>query len=367
MRTARPTSHRSRAAVAGLALAAAAVTALAGAVPAAAAGATTITGTVAYPGGSEPSSAAVVLAWLPSARGFDVSAVAEVGSDGSFSLDELSPRTDYQVSYLDYEGAFASGYYTAKGSLVAKAANASLLKAGATGVTVPARRSAPMTQIGLTLPADGTFPSWSPLGAFVVEPANGRVVGMSGLGGPGSAAALLDGAAGPAAADPFAAAAAAPAVVGEPNVLPVPVTGLLRGGTYSFVLATSAEFTGYYYGGTGRALTRSLAKAGTFTGGTAQLEVLVMAPTATTAPSITGTAKVGTKLTAKAGVWSTPGKASYQWLRNGAPIKGATYSSYTPKAADLGKKIKVQVTYAAKVAGYAPGTAWSKPTALVVK
>ena len=67
-------------------------------------------------------------------------------------------------------------------------------------------------------------------------------------------------------------------------------------------------------------------------------------------PTITGTFKVGNQLTANPGAWSagtTPLPASdltYQWLRNGGVIDGATASTYTLAAADVGTKVSVTVT-----------------------
>ena len=62
-------------------------------------------------------------------------------------------------------------------------------------------------------------------------------------------------------------------------------------------------------------------------------------------PAVSGTAQVGKKLTVKAGSWGPKGvKLSYQWLRSGKAIKGATKTSYTLVAADRGKKISVRVT-----------------------
>ena len=54
---------------------------------------------------------------------------------------------------------------------------------------------------------------------------------------------------------------------------------------------------------------------------------------------------VGKKLTAKPGSW-TPADVTftYQWLRNGEPIAGATGSKYKLKNKDKGKKISVTVT-----------------------
>ncbi|WP_425838878.1 polysaccharide lyase family 8 super-sandwich domain-containing protein [Microbacterium sp. PA5] len=67
-------------------------------------------------------------------------------------------------------------------------------------------------------------------------------------------------------------------------------------------------------------------------------------------PTISGTAKVGVKLTASAGSWTPGADLSYQWLRSGTAISGATSSSYTPVAADYGKSLSVRVT--GTLAGY---------------
>ena len=83
-------------------------------------------------------------------------------------------------------------------------------------------------------------------------------------------------------------------------------------------------------------------------------------------PTISGTAKVGKKLTAKPGTWKPSGvKRSYRWLRNGKSISGATKSTYTLKKADVGKKISVKVT--GKKSGYTTKTVSSKATAAVKK
>ena len=61
-------------------------------------------------------------------------------------------------------------------------------------------------------------------------------------------------------------------------------------------------------------------------------------------PTVSGVAKVGSTLTAKAGVWSPVGTYSYQWLRNGSPVAGRTASTYRVEAVDAGMKITVMVT-----------------------
>jgi hypothetical protein len=68
-------------------------------------------------------------------------------------------------------------------------------------------------------------------------------------------------------------------------------------------------------------------------------------------PKISGTAKVGKRLTAKPGTWTSGTRFSYQWYANGVAIKKATKSTLTLKSAQKGKKITVKVT--GKKSGYA--------------
>jgi putative cell wall-binding protein/peptidoglycan/xylan/chitin deacetylase (PgdA/CDA1 family) len=80
-------------------------------------------------------------------------------------------------------------------------------------------------------------------------------------------------------------------------------------------------------------------------------------------PIITGTARVGTQLTANAGTWTPTGVTfTYQWLRNGTAIPGATAATYTLVAADVGTRISVRVT---GTAGASSANATSAQTAVV--
>ncbi len=68
------------------------------------------------------------------------------------------------------------------------------------------------------------------------------------------------------------------------------------------------------------------------------------------APTISGTVQVGETLTADtSGISDAEGldntSFAYQWLADGSDISGATGSSYTPVAADVGKAIKVTVSF----------------------
>ncbi|HEY6933200.1 MAG TPA: Ig-like domain repeat protein, partial [Marmoricola sp.] len=76
-------------------------------------------------------------------------------------------------------------------------------------------------------------------------------------------------------------------------------------------------------------------------------------------PKITGTRAVGHTLTASPGSWagsSTP-TYTYQWLRGGAAITGATKSTYTLSVADAARQVSVRVT--AHATAMADGTATS--------
>ena len=62
-------------------------------------------------------------------------------------------------------------------------------------------------------------------------------------------------------------------------------------------------------------------------------------------PKISGTRKVGKKLTAFRGEWG-PGLVtySYQWYRRSTPISGANGSTYVARSADRKKSVYVTVT-----------------------
>ncbi|HLH14728.1 MAG TPA: hypothetical protein VKV16_08045, partial [Solirubrobacteraceae bacterium] len=108
--------------------------------------------------------------------------------------------------------------------------------------------------------------------------------------------------------------------------------------------------------------------------------VVVQLPLETVAPSIGGSAVVGATLTAENGVWygAKPITYAYQWEsctasgEDCAPVEGATGSSFTPSAAEIGHAIRLLVTATnslgtgeatsattAAVEGYAGGSACS--------
>jgi hypothetical protein len=67
-----------------------------------------------------------------------------------------------------------------------------------------------------------------------------------------------------------------------------------------------------------------------------------------TAPSISGTSKVGGVLLGNVGVWPTGVRTTVQWLRDGNPIASANRNSYLLSAADSGKQISFRVTASLK-------------------
>ena len=81
-------------------------------------------------------------------------------------------------------------------------------------------------------------------------------------------------------------------------------------------------------------------------------------------PTITGTAQVGSTLSANAGTWGpTPVTLTYQWKAGGTAISGATGSTFVLTAGEVGKTITVVVT--GTKTGYTTVTKESAPTVAV--
>ncbi|WP_062518064.1 5'-nucleotidase C-terminal domain-containing protein [Demequina gelatinilytica] len=77
-------------------------------------------------------------------------------------------------------------------------------------------------------------------------------------------------------------------------------------------------------------------------------------------PVIEGAAQFGSTLTADLGAWEpTPATYTYQWLRNGEPISGATHPTYRIRKSDMGKRVTVKVT--ASLEGYVTTTVKATP------
>lgn len=84
---------------------------------------------------------------------------------------------------------------------------------------------------------------------------------------------------------------------------------------------------------------------------------------ATHAPTITGTPRVSSTLTAHVSAWSPTAKLHYQWKRDGKAISGATHSTYKLVRADHGARITVSVK--GTRSGYTTKTRTSKRTASI--
>jgi len=85
--------------------------------------------------------------------------------------------------------------------------------------------------------------------------------------------------------------------------------------------------------------------------------------TAGTLPSISGTPRLGQTLRFNQGSFTPTGDVAVQWLRGGVPVDGATGTSYTLTAADLGHHISAEMTVTRD--GYTPLTERAPSTAHV--
>ena len=85
-------------------------------------------------------------------------------------------------------------------------------------------------------------------------------------------------------------------------------------------------------------------------------------PASTAAPTVTGEPVFRGRLTAHPGSWEPADGLtfSYQWLRDGRPIDGATTRRHTPRLADIGDRLAVEVT--ATDATGQTGVATSEPS-----
>lgn len=80
-------------------------------------------------------------------------------------------------------------------------------------------------------------------------------------------------------------------------------------------------------------------------------------------PTVTGSVKVGMPLTAVPGASDPAASYSYQWYRGTSTISGATAATYRTTSTDLGKQIRVRVTY--KRSGYVSVSRYSAFTGAI--
>jgi sugar lactone lactonase YvrE len=116
-------------------------------------------------------------------------------------------------------------------------------------------------------------------------------------------------------------------------------TGPGAGGTLTATLSDLTDGTSY------NVLVRAVNDSG---GGTASPQASVTPeapPVNSVLPTVAGTADVGDTLTAGQGAWQgTSLSYSYQWLRDGIAISGASTATYVPTSNDVGLQLSVQVT-----------------------
>ena len=171
-----------------------------------------------------------------------------------------------------------------------------------------------------------------------------------------------------------------PTITGEPTVgakLTATVTGWQpEGVSFSYTWLVNGTPVAGAAGSTYTVLPGDLGKAiavkvdGTKAGyvddsATSDSTGVVAAAVATgSVPQLSGTAKVGSRLTATPGLWTPPGVSlTYRWFASNAVISGATASSFVVQPAQLGKTITVEVTGTA--VGYATLVKTSAKTAAV--
>lgn len=85
--------------------------------------------------------------------------------------------------------------------------------------------------------------------------------------------------------------------------------------------------------------------------------------TSTPSPTVIGSPRFGSVLSVGQPAWDTGAVLTYQWLRNGVPVTGATGTSYAVGLADIGHPLSVRVT--GSKPGFASATRTSATTGVV--
>lgn len=80
-------------------------------------------------------------------------------------------------------------------------------------------------------------------------------------------------------------------------------------------------------------------------------------------PTLAGATRVGRTLTARIGTWTPGATVRRQWLRNGAPIAGASGASYTLTPRDLRQRISIRIT--GSRSGHTSAVRTSAPSAVI--
>jgi hypothetical protein len=91
-------------------------------------------------------------------------------------------------------------------------------------------------------------------------------------------------------------------------------------------------------------------------------------PVNTAPPMVSGTPAVGDALTCSPGSWTgtPPPTFTYRWLRDGAPIAGASESGYTAQGVDEGHSVSCEVIATVSAMGYEASQAHTVSASVVV-
>ena len=252
-----------------------------------------------------------------------------VEDDLTFVVPKLDPAAEYRLEVWQSvsEGTTASdpiedGWLDAAGDVVAEESRAATFRAPRTGINITVRRAA---RFGGTV----SFPA-----GFTYDPAQPPFV------------------------TPLKAADGAWVEVGAPSPVAADgsfTTDVAHSRTPHRLRLGWPDGTVQFWTGDDSLPTSDA--GGARTTSTRSDVVFPVALSSTGTPAVTGTAQVGHTLTARPGTWSPAPTFTYQWLRAGTPIPGATQQTYRLTAADAGSRIAVRVT--ARRAGYASASATS--------
>ncbi|RYY43961.1 MAG: hypothetical protein EON53_13345 [Actinomycetales bacterium] len=298
---------------------------------------------------------------------------ARGGSTGLRGLEVRSGGTSHWVEWRPGTGRDAQGYYPleAQGTWVSRTRTYPM------GVTVSTRATGTSGPTSLRpRTADGVeHGAWRVGQTYTSGAVTVRVDQVSAAG---ATVTVANGATVPPPAAPLPLTAATPTVSGTPKVgvklTAVPGTWT-TGTTFAYqwyvngaaiASARSAAYTPTA-GARGKRLTVRVtgSRAGHVTTSrtSAATRTVAYGTLRTSAPRISGTVKVGRKLTLVRGTWTSGTTFSYRWYVNGTAIKGATRSSYTLTKGTKGKRITVKVT--GRRTGYTTVTRTSARTSVV--
>lgn len=276
-----------------------------------------VAGTIAQVDGTDDD--VLVEAWLPDATmpsGFHRVAIGKADAEGHYRVDWLPTASGYRLHFLARKGHL-EGWWQDAGSPVTAA---------------PIAVDAPKTVTGI----DPELDPWGTVTGRVTRAADGSAVAGAWVSGT------------------FLTSYA-----GQRDAATKP------DGTFTLPLPAGSWSLRFH----GEGLAVRVVTPTTVTLGEQTTVDAVLEPTALvnlTRPSVVGTPRVGSTLTAKAGAWyPSGGTLARQWLRDGSPVAGATGATYPVGVADLGHRISVRVTVSRT--GYATTKAGSDPTEPVAR